>query len=90
MELANRLDRAVAIEVRERLPTVPEEEDDIDLIVGDVEPPWQEWEPKDRPLEGGYRWRLDVDAASERTVVAHYSIRIPGKHELVGGNRRES
>ena len=90
VELANRLDRAVAIEVRERLPTVPEEEDDIDLIVGDVEPPWQEWEPKDRPLEGGYRWRLDVDAASERTVVAHYSIRIPGKHELVGGNRRES
>lgn len=91
VELENLLPREARVEVRERIPVVREEEDDIRVEVGAVSPAWEEWEPDEQPeLEGGRRWQVAIPAGEKRTLSAAYAIRIASKHELVGGNRRES
>ncbi|MGF1466821.1 MAG: DUF4139 domain-containing protein [Sandaracinaceae bacterium] len=90
VEVANRLRRPIDLEVRERIPVVPEHEDDIEIHEGPVSPPWQAWDPEHRDdLEGGRRWRITVPAGEVIALTAAYEIRIAAKHELVGGNRRE-
>ncbi len=88
--LANHLSTEVPVEVRERIP-VPADahDDDIHVTVGAVRPEWEEWEPDDRPLRGGRRWRVKVPAGAERELEATWTVRIPKGQELVGGNRRE-
>ncbi len=91
IEVDNLLPRSAEIEVRERLPVLREDEDDIRFEMGEVSPRWTEWEPEDQPeLEGGRRWQLEIPAGEKRRLRASYSIRIASKHELVGGNRREA
>ncbi|HJL20276.1 MAG TPA: DUF4139 domain-containing protein, partial [Sandaracinaceae bacterium LLY-WYZ-13_1] len=91
VSLSNQLPTDADVEVRERLPTAREEDDDVAVREDEVEPPWEAWEPDDgAALEGGRRWRLVVPAGAERALTARYTIRIASKHELVGGNRRES
>jgi Domain of unknown function (DUF4139)/N-terminal domain of unknown function (DUF4140) len=86
---------AIELEVRERVP-VPRQRDSDDILVEVIasKPAWQAWTPKvtspQQPeLRGGYRWKLSMAAHSERSLSASYEVRIPGKYELVGGNRRE-
>jgi len=86
--------RAVDVEVRERVPVAEDGDDDVEVLVGKVEPAWERWTPdptapKDERLRGGYRWKLALPPAAKKTVRATYEIKIAGKHELVGGNRRE-
>ncbi len=90
VEVANRRERALEIEVRERIPSVRDKEEDIEVEIGTVEPPWEAWEPEDHELRGGHRWRLSLDAGAEQTLRADYTVTIAAKHELVGGNRREA
>ena len=88
--LANHLAAPARVEVRERIPVPADQnEDDIHVTVGDVSPEWDEWEPDERPLRGGRRWRVKVPAGGERTLEAAWTVRIPKGNELVGGNRRE-
>jgi hypothetical protein len=89
VEVANRLGRAVEVEVQERVPTVREREDEIAVELGAVEPPWAAFEPEHYELKGGYRWRVHVPAGEQRQLSATYVVRISAKKELVGGNRRE-
>lgn len=86
--------RPVEVEVRERVPVADESDDDVEITLGRVEPAWEQWTPdpsapKDARLRGAYRWKVAVPPAAKRTVRATYEIKIAGKHELVGGNRRE-
>ena len=65
------------------------------LTLGRVEPAWEPWKPDaDGPrlarLRGGYRWRVTLPAGARKTLRAAYEIKISGKAELVGGNRRET
>ncbi len=95
IEIDNRSPRAIDLEVRERVPVVREGADDVELSVGKVEPAWERWTPDaEAPdaarLRGGYRWRLNLPANTKRALKASYEIKIASKHELVGGNRRES
>lgn len=96
VDINNNLDQPAPMEVRERVPIVPEaQEDDIKLNVGAVSPPWQPYEQTARSagepeLEGGYRWRVEVGAGASTTVRAEYVVKISSKQELVGGNRREA
>lgn len=84
--LRSNLDRAVEVEVRERIPVVSEHEDDVKVVDrGD----WAEWSEDDGGPPGGRRWRLGLAAGEQRTLTASYEVELPGKHELVGGNRRE-
>ena len=60
-----------------------------------IDPMWERWTPdpdapRDRRLRGGHRWRLAVPAGQKKTMRAGYEVKIANKHELVGGNRRES
>jgi len=86
--------RAIEVEVRERVPVADDNDDDIEVVLGKVDPAWERWTPdpsapKDERLRGGYRWKLALSPAHKKTVRATYEIKIAGKHELVGGNRRE-
>jgi len=96
VDVNNNLDQPAPMEVRERLPVVPEAQDDeIKVTVGAVSPPWQPYEQTSRSagdpeLEGGHRWRVDVGAGASTSLCADYLVKISSKHELVGGNRRES
>jgi len=94
VEAINLLDHDVNLEIRERVPALKDDEDDIKLSVKDVSPAWQEWDPfpdraESRKLKGGYRWRVTLAANDKRQFAASYEVRISSKHQLVGGNRRE-
>jgi uncharacterized protein (TIGR02231 family) len=90
LEIANHLPRPATVEVRERLPQVREGVEDVALELLEVEPPWEDYEPKTHELDGGRVWIVEVPAGEERELKARYVITIPKDHELVGGNRRES
>ena len=94
IDVENLGSRAVEVEVRERVPVADDNDDDIEVAIGKIDPAWERWTPdpsapKDERLRGGYRWKLAVPPATKKTVRAAYEIKIAGKHELVGGNRRE-
>ena len=95
IDIDNLSERAIDLEVRERLPVPREGDDDVEVVTGKIDPAWERWvpepdAPRDRRLRGGYRWRLAIPARTQRTLRAAYEVKIAGKHELVGGNRRES
>lgn len=89
IEIANHLSSAATVEVRERLPTVTDGEDDIELSVERVDPSWEDHESADRSLRGGRRWVVEVPANQKRELAATWVATIPINHELLGGNRRE-
>ncbi|MGE3631741.1 MAG: DUF4139 domain-containing protein, partial [Sandaracinaceae bacterium] len=90
IEIASLMSVDAEVEVRERLPVTREDDDDIKVEEGRVEPPWSTYDPEDAPgLEGGRRWRITLGAGRTATLRASYTVRIAGKNELVGGNRRE-
>ncbi|MEZ4454571.1 MAG: DUF4139 domain-containing protein [Nannocystaceae bacterium] len=90
VDLQNRLDRPATVEVRERIPSLPEGETEITVEPGPVEPPWERYEPEDYTLKGGQRWRITIPAGAKHSLRAGYSVKIASKKELVGGNRREA
>lgn len=86
--------RPVEVEVRDRVPVTRDGDDDVEVTVTEVEPAWERWTPDPSApsaerLRGAYRWRVSVPPAQKKTMRATYEIKIAGKHELVGGNRRE-
>jgi len=89
VELVNHRKEIADVEVRERIPILRKDEDDIKLEVGDVEPAWEPYEQEEPRLDGGYRWRVRVEPGERRRLRASYSVKIAAKNELVGGNRRE-
>jgi hypothetical protein len=94
IDVDNRSDRAIDLEVRERLPVTREGDDEVTVIAGRSEPAWERWTPEPEApgeprLRGGHRWRVAIPARTRRTLRATYEVKIAGKLELVGGNRRE-
>lgn len=85
----------IELEVRERIPVAREGDDDVEIVIGRVEPAWEPWKPdadgpRARRLRGGYRWRVSLAPGAKKALRAAYEVKIPSKTELVGGNRRES
>jgi uncharacterized protein (TIGR02231 family) len=94
VDIENLSGRMIELEVRERMPVKREGDDEIEIIPGKIDPPWERWTPdpgapREQRLRGGYRWKLAVPAGAKKTLKAGYEIKIAGKLELVGGNRRE-
>lgn len=85
--------RAVALEVRERLPQPAPDEEDVEVAIDRVAPAWEPWKPEGErgapPLRGGHRWKVELAPAARRDLQLDYHVKIAQKHELVGGNRRE-
>jgi hypothetical protein len=95
IELRNLLERKVEVEVRERVPVLREGEDDIKLEITKTVPAWKSYKPfpdqaGQSELRGGHRWLVDLEKGAKKKLELAYEIRISSKHELVGGNRRES
>jgi uncharacterized protein (TIGR02231 family) len=90
IELANNKADSVDIEVRERLPSVRDKEEDIRVEVVSVDPRWEDYEQDEAKLRGGHVWRVVLEPGKKLTLEASYVVRIAGKNELVGGNRRET
>jgi hypothetical protein len=91
VELESHLPALAIIEVRERVPTLREDEDAIEIVDESATPPWKEWEPEDDDtLRGGRRWTFELAPGGKQKLLARYTVRIASKHELVGGNRREA
>ena len=94
IDVENLSPRAIDLEVRERVPVTREGDDDVEVTLGKVDPAWDHWTPDpDAPrelrLRGAYRWQLELPATAKKLLRANYEVKIAGKHELVGGNRRE-
>jgi hypothetical protein len=94
IELDNHSPGQVDVEVRERVPVTREGDDDVEVLLGKIDPAWERFAPDvdspDEPrLRGGYRWRVAVPAGGKQLLRAGYEVKIAGKLELVGGNRRE-
>ena len=89
VDVANRRDRPVNIDVLERLPTLREREDEIQLDIAAVDPPWTSYEPEEYVLKGGHRWQVQVPPGQQKKLRVVYVIKISAKKELIGGNRRE-
>ena len=95
IDVENLSSRAIELEVRERIPVAREGDTDIEVVTGKIDPAWERWTPdanapREERLRGGYRWKLAVPPSQKRTMHAGYEVKIAGKHEIVGGNRRES
>jgi hypothetical protein len=90
VEVVSHLEHAATLEVRERVPVAREGDDDIKVTIGDVSPPWEPWEPHEGALRGGHRWVIELEPRASSELRHGYVVRIPGRAELVGGNRRES
>ncbi len=88
-ELRSALGHDVRVQVFEQLAEVLHD-DAISVSLGETRP-----EPvRDRGLdgqeqEGALRWDLDVSAGQAAELSWSYTITLPAKCELVGGNRRE-
>ncbi|NUO52421.1 MAG: DUF4139 domain-containing protein [Polyangiaceae bacterium] len=91
VELISHKPDAVTVEVRERVPIAAENEDDVKVEVTEVRPAWSTWEPPppEPPLKGGYAWRVKLEPKAKLELEANYTVKIPAKLELVGGNRRD-
>jgi hypothetical protein len=91
IEVASRLPEAAVVEVRERVPIQDEHNKDIEITVVGAEPPWEDYDQHETSLiEGGKRWIVSLPAGQSKKLKFGYTVRIDGKNELVGGNRRES
>lgn len=90
IDVQNLLSVPASVELRERVPVAASNEEDIEVSESDVDPPWDHYKPKDDPLEGGRRWRIDVPAGEKMSLAATWTVRVPGGSELVGGNRRDA
>jgi hypothetical protein len=90
VDVQNLLSKPASVEIRERVPVPAADEADVEVEETEVEPPWDRYEPKDDPLEGGRRWRIEVPAGEKTTLRTTYTVRVPGGSELVGGNRRDA
>jgi hypothetical protein len=88
--VANKLQGEISVEVRERIPVPAAGVDDCKIKLGVVTPAWEDWRPAEHPFDGGRRWRVRVSPGATRELVAEYTITIPAKYEIVGGNRREA
>lgn len=90
IEAVSHLPRRIDLEVRERIPTTRENEDEVEVRLGTVDPPWKPYEQKEPWLRGGFAWLIALEPGKPRQLRAQYEVRINPKNELVGGNRREA
>ncbi len=91
IELGSRLSAKIEVEVRERLPLVePNRVKEIEVVEGPHEPKFDKWDQADRdPIEGGRRVVVTLEPGADRVLTFRYTVKIDGKNELVGGNRRD-
>ena len=91
VEVVNHRSYDIVLEIRERLPQpAPEHKDEMKVLLGQVKPPWEGFEPEKNPLlKTAYRWKLPIASGEKAVASATYIVEMPSKYEIQGGNRRE-
>lgn len=89
IEVQNNLAHDIRLELRERIPTAHEKEEDITISVADINPPWKDSSPDLVQGAGRHHWDLHIDAHAKSEVSFHYTLKLSAKNQIVGGNRRE-
>lgn len=87
--LRSNLPGPAPVEVRERLPVTRAADDEVKLSGVKADPPWEAWSQEERPVRGSHRWRVELPPGGQRTLSLRYTVELPAKKELLGGNRRE-
>lgn len=89
VEAASALDRAVRIELLERIP-VPVESDSPAFQITEASPPSEpyEGEPGAAVLEGGRRQWMQLEPGGTAKARLSYAVTLSNKEELAGGDRR--
>ncbi|WP_420032067.1 DUF4139 domain-containing protein [Streptomyces sp. cg28] len=87
VELANRLSRPVAVEVRERVPVTSQADVRVEERA-DWTAPEEDRDTSEPQVPGTRLWRVDVPAGGTAVLDGGYEIRIPAAKALTGGNRR--
>jgi len=88
ISVANKLQRPAALEVRERVPVPAAGESDCKVKLGAVSPAWSPY-TEEGLHDGGHRWDVQLAAGASQELAAAYTVTIPAKSEIAGGNRRE-
>lgn len=90
-KLRNGLAEPIKARIFDRLPFPAEGEDDIGVVVVDSDtPPMIDHQgPRSEWVENGLNWAFDVPAGQAVEWRFEYTIKLPAKLELQGGNRRE-
>ncbi|MGF1432380.1 DUF4139 domain-containing protein, partial [Kitasatospora sp. LaBMicrA B282] len=87
LELANRLGRAITVEVRERIPVTADREIRIE-----EQPGTPAWTAPPAPSEihpqGSRYWRIELPPHGRTALTGGWEIRLPAGKALTGGNRR--
>jgi hypothetical protein len=88
VDLRSALGHAVTVEVVERAPVT--DDPDVDVTAA-ADPPAARYDQAERgrPIRGGWRWEVPLPAGGTGKVTLRYRVKLPGKSEIVGGNRRE-
>jgi hypothetical protein len=89
IDLRSSLGQKVTVEVRERIPV--SDEKDVDVKETSSRPEHEKYTQVERgsPIRRGLRWRIEVPAGDKARIEFGYRVTLPGKNEIVGGNRRE-
>ncbi|MEI8257630.1 MAG: DUF4139 domain-containing protein, partial [Deltaproteobacteria bacterium] len=89
IEIASSLGRAVRVDVIDRVPVTDDKEIDVSLTSAQPRPDTYDQADIGEPVRGGLRFRVDVPAGGKARVEFAYRVKLPGKNEVIGGNRRE-
>lgn len=89
-ELRSRLQKPVRVEIFERLPLAAGSSEIEVKLENAVPSPERDRGPNDNKVEGALKWSLDLPPDRPVETSWRYTIRIPTRKEIVGGNRRES
>ena len=91
VSISNTLHRGIKLQVRERMASAaPGHENDVQVGIRQVVPPWTAYDQRAAPIEGTYAWAIELAAGEQRTLKATWAIAMNPSFEIVGGNRRES
>jgi hypothetical protein len=87
-EVTNSSGLPIKVDVRESIPVVPETQTDVKVKVDHATPDWQPLRQKGKAVDGGYVWTLRMEPGARANAEVEYTIHMPGKYELSGGNCR--
>ncbi len=89
IELASSLGRPITVEVYDRIPVTDDKEVTVERTGSNPQATTYTQKDRHQPIRGGLSWAVEVPAGGQTRVDFGYTISLPAKRELMGGNRRE-
>ena len=88
IDVASSLPSPASIQILDRLPVTDDR--DIEVLLVASRPEARDYAQEEGPpLRGGLEWMLELPPGGVERVEFEYTISLPSKSEVVGGNRRD-